>query len=124
MANLSQVKREQMLNFLETLKMQHTDDASLIAINQIEKELTAKKYGLVWEEHEELVDERIKTEIPVFIEKSEKEILADEDSQYFNFLLQGDNLHSLKLLEKTHKGKIGVIYIEIKTRYLIQNAAA
>ncbi len=37
MANLSQVKREQMLNFLETLKMQHTDDASLIAINQIEK---------------------------------------------------------------------------------------
>ena len=87
MANLSQVKREQMLNFLETLKMQHTDDASLIAINQIEKELTAKKYGLVWEEHEELVDERIKTEIPVFIEKSEKEILADEDSQYFNFLL-------------------------------------
>ena len=112
MANLSQVKREQMLNFLETLKMQHTDDASLIAINQIEKELTAKKYGLVWEEHEELVDERIKTEIPVFIEKSEKEILADEDSQYFNFLLQGDNLHSLKLLEKTHKGKIGVIYID------------
>lgn len=112
MANLSQIKREQMLNFLETLKAQHSDDASLIAINQIEREITAKKYGLVWEEHEELVDERIKTEIPVFVEKCEKEILQDGDSQYFNFLLQGDNLHSLKLLEKTHKGKIGVIYID------------
>ena len=56
MANLSQQRREKMLNFLEKLKEQHSDDASLIAINQIEKELTSKKYGLVWEEHEEEVD--------------------------------------------------------------------
>ena len=56
MANLSQIKREKMLRFLETLKEQHSDDESLIALNQIEKELTSKKYGLVWEEHEEEVD--------------------------------------------------------------------
>ena len=43
-----------MLKFLETLKEQHSDDESLIAINQIENELTSKKYGLVWEEHEEV----------------------------------------------------------------------
>ncbi|MDO5564409.1 MAG: site-specific DNA-methyltransferase, partial [Eubacteriales bacterium] len=30
----------------------------------------------------------------------------------YNFLLEGDNLHSLYLLEKTHKGKIDVIYID------------
>ena len=41
-----------------------------------------------------------------------------------NFLLEGDNLAALKLLEKTHRGKIDLIYIEIKTRYLIQNTAA
>ena len=35
MANLSQIRRKKMLEFLETLKEQHTDDASLIAINQI-----------------------------------------------------------------------------------------
>lgn len=34
MANLSQQRREKMLNFLETLKEQHKDDASLIAINR------------------------------------------------------------------------------------------
>ena len=111
MANLSQQRREKMLNFLETLKEQHKDDASLIAINQIEKELTSKKYGLVWEEHEE-VDVKMRTHIPVFTEVEEKEIVGNPDSEQYNFLLEGDNLHSLKLLEKTHKEKIDVIYID------------
>ena len=112
MANLSQIKREKMLEFLETLKEQHSDDDSLIAINQIEKELTSKKYGLVWEEHEEEVDVKMKTHIPVFTEVKEKEIIGDSESDQYNFLLEGDNLHSLKLLEKTHKGKVDVIYID------------
>lgn len=112
MANLSQIRREKMLNFLETLKEQHSDDASLIAINQIEKELTSKKYGLVWEEHEEEVDVKMQTHIPVFTEIEDREIVGDPESKQYNFLLEGDNLHSLKLLEKTHKGKIDVIYID------------
>ena len=112
MANLSQQRREQMLSFLETLKEQHNDDASLIAINQIEKELTSKKYGLVWEEHEEEVDVKMQTHIPVFTEVEDKEIVGDSENKQYNFLLEGDNLHSLKLLEKTHKGKIDVIYID------------
>lgn len=112
MANLSQIRREKMLNFLETLKEQHSDDASLIAINQIEKELTSKKYGLVWEEYEEEVDVKMRTHIPVFTEVEDKEIVGDPESEQYNFLLEGDNLHSLKLLEKTHKGKIDVIYID------------
>ena len=43
MANLSQLKREKMLVFLEKLKEQHTDDDSLIAIGEIEKELKDRK---------------------------------------------------------------------------------
>ncbi len=112
MANLSQIKREQMISFLEKLKEQHSDDESLIAINQIEKELTSKKYGLVWEEHEEEVDVKMQTHIPVFTEVKEREIVGNPDSKEYNFLLEGDNLHSLKLLEKTHIGKIDVIYID------------
>lgn len=112
MANLSQIKREQMISFLEKLKEQHSDDESLIAINQIEKELTSKKYGLVWEEHEEEVDVKMQTHIPVFTEVKEREIVGDSDSEEYNFLLEGDNLHSLKLLEKTHRGKIDVMYID------------
>ena len=112
MANLSQIRREEMLAFLEKLKEQHSDDESLIAINRIEKELTSKKYGLVWEEHEEEVDRMMADNIPVFTEDKEKEIIGDPENEKYNFLLEGDNLHSLKLLEKTLKGKVDVIYID------------
>lgn len=112
MANLSQQKRERMLSFLETLKAQHTDDDSLMALGEIEKELKAKKYGLVWEEHEETVDVMMQTHIPVFTEDASMEINGDPSSNRYNFLLEGDNLHSLRLLEKTHRGKIDVIYID------------
>lgn len=111
MANLSQEKRKRMLEFLQQIRAEHTDDTSIIAINEIESELTSKKYGLVWEEHTEEVDEQIKHNVPVFTEVPEKAITTDEALPY-NFLLEGDNLHSLKLLEKTHKGKIDVIYID------------
>ena len=112
MANLSQKKRERMLAFLQQLKEEHKDDdIVLIALGEIESELTAKKYGLVWEQHEEAVDIKMRTHIPVFTEVPEREITAVPGGAY-NFLLEGDNLHSLRLLERTHKGKIDVIYID------------
>lgn len=83
----------------------------LIALGEIENELCSKKYGLIWEKHEELVDVQMQDNIPVFTEATDKEICADADGSY-NFLLEGDNLHCLRLLEKTHRGKIDVIYID------------
>lgn len=112
MGNLSQQKRQRMLNFLEKIKETNSDEETVIAINEIENELTEKKYGLVWEKHEENVDIQMRHNVPVFTEVKEKEIVGISDSDDFNFLLEGDNLHSLKLLEKTHKGKIDVIYID------------
>lgn len=47
----------------------------------------------------------------MFREIEDKKIVADENADYI-FLLEGDNLHSLKLLKKTHMGKIDVIYID------------
>jgi adenine-specific DNA-methyltransferase len=111
MSNLSKVNREKMLKFLDELRQQQNDDESLKAINEIENSLTEKKYGLVWEEHEERVDKELKTKIPVFTEVEDKEIVMDKEKPY-NFLIEGDNLHSLYLLKKTHKEKIDVIYID------------
>lgn len=54
----------------------------------------------------------MKTKIPVFVEDESKKISDKFDSEDYNFLLEGDNLHSLHLLEKTHAGKIDVIYID------------
>ena len=112
MPNLSQIKRQRMLEFLNKIREEHReDDTALIAINEIESELNDKKYGLVWEEHQEQVDVEMIKKVPVFTERKDKEITTDESLPY-NFLLEGDNLHSLKLLEKTHKGKIDLIYID------------
>lgn len=112
MANLSQMKRERMLAFLDMIREEHKDDDEvLIALGEIENELCSKKYGLIWEKHEELVDVQMQDNIPVFTEVTDREICADAGGNY-NFLLEGDNLHSLRLLEKTHRGKIDVIYID------------
>ncbi len=111
MSNLSQKRRENMLLYLNKLKEVHQDDESTRALNEIINTLNEKKYGLVWEEHSEEVDEKLKTHIPVFSEVEDRKMVANEEDGY-NFLLEGDNLHSLKLLEKTHKGKIDVIYID------------
>lgn len=111
MANLSQEKRQRMLDFLKTIREEHKDDDEvLIALGEIESELNAKKYGLVWERHEEAVDVQMRDNIPVFTECVDKEITTTTGG--VNFLLEGDNLHSLRLLEKTHTGKIDVIYID------------
>lgn len=75
MGNISKLKREKMLNFLQRLKEQNkTDDESLVAIGEIESALKSQKYGLVWEEHTETVDDNIRGNIPVFTEIKEKTI--------------------------------------------------
>lgn len=111
MANLSKIKREKMLEYLEKLKEINNDDENIRAITEIENALNEKKYGLVWEEHSEKVDEMLEHNIPIFVEDETRKITTKENEAY-NFLLEGDNLHSLKLLEKTYKGKIDTIYID------------
>ncbi len=111
MGNLSQLKRERMLSFLRNIREQHkTDDDILISIGEIENELTSKKYGLLWEEHEEAVEVKMQESIPVFTEDATREMHLIDGP--FNFILEGDNLHSLHLLEKTCKESVDCIYID------------
>ena len=111
MANLSKIKRDKMIAFLEELKQQHADDTSIRAFNEIENHLRDKKYGLVWEEHSEAVDDMLEDNIPVLTADTERRLCKDKDSPW-NFIIEGDNLQALYLLEKTHKGKIDCIYID------------
>lgn len=112
MANVSQQRREKMLEVIAQLRDERQDDVQIVrALNEIEKTLNEKKYGLVWEEHTERVDEMLENNIPVLEEVQERKIVSNEEDAY-NFLIEGDNLHALKLLEKTHRGKVDVIYID------------
>lgn len=110
-----QSEKKEALDYIRTLMEQARRDSKLEDIPKLEKliELVdSKRYGLVWEEHAERVNEEMKTKIPVFIEDETKKIVENIDSENYNFLLEGDNLHSLHLLEKTHAGRIDVIYID------------
>lgn len=111
MANLSKVKRDRIIEYLEKLKKVHSDDESIIALNEIETTIKEKKFGLVFEEHEEEVDILLRDNIPVFVEDSNRRIKKSGDAP-MNFLIEGDNLQALYLLAKTHKGKVDCIYID------------
>lgn len=108
-------ERDDALTYIKSLITAAQQEHRREDVEKLEKLLqllNMKKYGLVWEEHKELVEEEMKTKIPVFVENEEHKIIGDCDSEGYNFLLEGDNLHSLHLLEKTHVGKIDVIYID------------
>ncbi|MDY3848000.1 MAG: site-specific DNA-methyltransferase [Prevotella sp.] len=71
-----------------------------------------KKYGLVWEEKPEDVEERLRDSLPVFKEVKERAIISDSPDAPNHILIEGDNLEALTALSYTHEGKIDVIYID------------
>lgn len=80
-------------------------------IKEIEQLRKRKKYGLVWEDKPEDVMEQCKKELPVLEEDKSKEIIRYQDKP-INLIIEGDNFHSLSVLNYTHTGKIDVIYID------------
>ncbi len=114
--NISKEKREILINKIKEIKQfiasspQDENTSTLLSyIADIEKDIKGKKYGLIFEEHKEAIDEKLQNNTPVLSE--EKDLFINNGGQ-INFLIEGDNLASLQLLEKTHKGKIDIIYID------------
>lgn len=114
--NISKQKREDLLEKIKEIRSfiaaapQDENTGNLLSyLSDIEKDINGKKYGLVFEEHREGIDEILDTHTPVLTEDAN--LFIDNGGQ-MNFLIEGDNLASLKLLEKTHKGKIDLIYID------------
>lgn len=81
-------------------------------IQQLQKELKGKKYGLVWENKVEKVSEKLKTHIPYLTEVEEKRLLGSPEDEIHHLLIEGDNLEALTLLQTTHKGQIDICYID------------
>lgn len=114
--NISKQKRDDLLNKIQEIRTyisaaeQDENTACLLSyLSDLSKDVNGKKYGLVFEEHREEIDEVLDTHTPVLTEDAN--LFIDNGGQ-MNFLIEGDNLASLKLLEKTHKGKIDLIYID------------
>lgn len=71
-----------------------------------------KRYGLVWEEREEDVEERLREELPVLVEDKELALTNGGKEAPNHILIEGDNLEALTTLSYTHEGKVDVIYID------------
>ncbi len=71
-----------------------------------------KRYGLVWEEREEAVEERLREELPVLVEDKELALTDGGEEAPNHILIEGDNLEALTTLSYTHEGKVDVIYID------------
>ncbi len=71
-----------------------------------------KKYGLVWEDKPEDVEERLRDELPVLREVKDKYIPSYADDSPNHIIIEGDNLEALTALSYTHERKIDVIYID------------
>lgn len=114
--NISKQKREDLLakigsirEFISAAPQDENTTRLLAYLSDLAKDVNGKKYGLVFEEHREEIDEVLDTHTPVLAEDTD--LFIDNGGQ-MNFLIEGDNLASLKLLEKTHKEKIDLIYID------------
>lgn len=114
--NISKRKREDLLAKIKEIRTfisaapQDENTGNLLSyLSELERDVNGKKYGLVFESHREDIDEVLETHTPILTE--EKDLLIDKGGQ-MNFLIEGDNLASLKLLEKTHRERIDLIYID------------
>lgn len=114
--NISKIRRDELIKKIRAIRgyiakaEQDDNSANLLGyLLELEKEVKGKKYGLVFEEHRENIDYKMDNNTPILIEDSE--LFIDNGGQ-MNFLIEGDNLSALNLLQKTHRGKIDLIYID------------
>ena len=96
------IERVQMLDGI-------TDDERAALLGLLRE---SKTYGLVWEDKPEDVEERLREELPVLTEVSDRAIISDNPDAPNHIIIEGDNLEALSTLAYTHAGKIDVIYID------------
>jgi adenine-specific DNA-methyltransferase len=101
------MNKKELISKIKTL----TDISSEERAYLIELVNTKKKYGLVWEDKPEDVEEQLRSMLPVLNEVKDKAIINGAEHPN-HILIEGDNLHALTALTFTHEGKIDVIYID------------
>ncbi len=88
---------------------EYTKDELLAYIGKLKKEI---KFGLVWNPKDEQVARECEKKIPVLQEIKERTIANSISDAPTHLLIEGDNFHSLSVLNYTHARKVDVIYID------------
>ena len=102
------IDKSELISKLQTLEGLSNDErSSLIGLLR-----GHKKYGLVWEDKPEDVEERLREELPVLREVKDKAILSESPDAPNHILIESDNLEALTALCYTHEGKVNVMYYD------------
>lgn len=95
--------------------MSHTEKELLARIADLQSEIkkikNRKKYGLVWEDKPEDVVLQCETNIPILKEVKTRKVVSD-NALPTNILIEGDNYHSLSVLNYTHREKVDAIFLD------------
>jgi adenine-specific DNA-methyltransferase len=94
-------------------------DEKIQELEQEIKQLKAKlkkRYGLIWEEKPEQFDKDSENALPILKDKNDPKYpninTGVKNGKAPHILIEGDNYHTLSVLNYTHKGKIDLIYID------------
>jgi len=95
-SNVSKERRDNLSKKINNIKKyiakspQDENTSNMLTwLSEVEREINSKKFGLVFEEHRESIDEALETHLPVLTEN--KKLFIDNGEQV-NFLIEGDNL--------------------------------
>jgi adenine-specific DNA-methyltransferase len=105
---MTTINKQELANKIKAIDGLSSDEKSQL-LELLHKQ---KKYGLVWEDKPEDIEEKLRNELPVLKEVKERAIISDDKDAPNHILIEGDNLEALTALSYTHKGKIDVIYID------------
>lgn len=114
--NVSRQRQQELLLKLEAVRnrlsgaLPQGESRELLGfLDEVERELKAERYGLVFERHGEQVRETLRHSRPVL--REEKNLFLDNGGGRHT-LIEGDNLAALRILQGTHAGGIDLIYID------------
>lgn len=114
--NLSKQKRVELLGKIEAIRtyLASTNEGEdtgrfLTYLSELERQVKGQKYGMVFERHTEHVEEKLGSHVPYLEEQKELRISRGKRS---NYLIEGDNLASLTILQKTHREQIDLCIID------------
>lgn len=113
--NLTGEKRAKLAEKIQAIREyilsapQGSDTHLISYLEEIEQDIMGKKYGLVFEDHRETIDDLLAHSMPIV--KEEEELFFSHGGQT-HYLVEGDNLASLYVLRETYAEKVNAIYID------------
>ena len=102
-------KISQIRSFIEDAQTEGEKERLLSALAEIERDVSDRKFGLVYEEHREKIEDILDTHTAVFVEDESATVPGGGQE---NLLIEGDNLAALKVLSENYAHQVDVIYID------------